>query len=216
MIRTRRFSDRYEAGRELAPALESHRDSDAIVLGLARGGVPVAFEVALELALAMDVFVVRKLGLPQQPELAMGAVGSGGVCVLNDDVLRHQDVQRAVLDRVVAAETAELLRQERLFRAGREALPAAGKAVILIDDGVATGSSIRVAISALRARGAGELTVAVPVGPQETCATLAGEVDELACLLRPDPFLSVGTWYEDFGQTSDEEVRDLLVRATDR
>lgn len=207
------FKDRFEAGRELAEALGRHRGTEAVVLGLPRGGVPVAYEVARTLELALDVFVVRKLGLPGQPELAMGAVASGGTRVLNEDVLRAAVVGEDALERVVAEELAELERRERLYRGDRPPLELRDRAVILVDDGLATGSSMRAAIHALRDRGAGAVTVAVPVAPRETREALASEVEEMVCARTPRPFFSVGTWYEDFTQVTDEEVRDLLDRA---
>lgn len=216
MDRTEPFGDRFEAGRELAVSLESHRDSGAVVLGLPRGGIPVAYEVARTLELPLDVFVVRKLGLPGQPELAMGALASGGALVLNEDVLRAGGVDEATLERVVARESQELERRERLYRGDRPPLELRGRAAILVDDGLATGSSMRAAIHALRERRAGPVTAAVPVAPNETCEALAPEVEEMVCARTPRPFLSVGTWYEDFSQTTDEEVRELLDRAATR
>lgn len=210
------FSNRFEAGRELAEALAHHRGRAAAVLGLPRGGVPVAYEVAHSLELVLDVFVVRKLGLPDRPELAMGAVASGGTRVLNEDVLRAGGVEEAALEQVVAEETAELERRELLYRGERPPLELRDRHAILVDDGLATGSSMRAAIRALRDRGAAAVTVAVPVAPRETAEALAPEVEEVACLLAPRPFLSVGSWYEDFSQTTDEEVRELLGRAAGR
>lgn len=208
------FRDRFQAGRELAAGLESRRGSGAVVLGLARGGVPVAYEVARALDLVLDVFVVRKLGLPGQAELAMGAVASGGSRVLNEDVLRVAGVEEATLERVVAREAAELNRRERLYRGERPPLELRGRTAILVDDGLATGSSMRAAVRALREQQAGSVTVAVPVAPVETCESLASEVEQIVCTRTPRPFLSVGTWYEDFSQTTDEEVRELLARAS--
>jgi putative phosphoribosyl transferase len=214
-MRAEPFRDRFDAGRELAESLARHRGTDAVVLGLPRGGVPVAYEVAWSLELALDVFVVRKLGFPGQPELAMGAVASGGTRVLNEDVLRVAPVDQAALDRVVAEESAELQRRERLYRGDRPPLELRGRTAILVDDGLATGSSMRAAVAALRALDAGAVTVAVPVAPRETCEEIAPEVEEIVCARTPHPFLSVGTWYEDFTQTTDEEVRDLLDRAAE-
>lgn len=208
------FRDRSEAGRVLAADLKGRRGTGAVVLGLPRGGIPVAYEVAQALELPLDVFVVRKLGLPGQPELAMGAVASGGTRVLNEDVLRSARVSDATLERVVAEELAELERRERLYRGERSPLDLRDRAAILVDDGLATGSSMLAAVNAVRRLGARSVTVAVPVAPLETCDTLASEADDLVCPRTPQPFFSVGAWYDDFTQVSDTEVRELLDRAS--
>lgn len=205
------FHDRAEAGRELAGEIERFRGSEAIVLGLARGGVPVAFEVASALRLPLDVFVVRKLGFPGQPELAMGAVASGGIRVLNEEVAAV--VEPAQLEEVAASEAAEVERRERSYRGDRAPLEVAERIAILVDDGLATGASMLAAVHALRRGGAREVVVAVPVAPQETCEALAPEADEVICARTPRPFLAVGAWYENFGQTSDREVSELLERS---
>jgi putative phosphoribosyl transferase len=208
------FLDRRDAGRMLAKQLEAlaGRD-DVLVLGLPRGGVPVAFEVATALRAPLDVFVVRKLGVPGQEELAMGALASGGLRVLNQDVVRTLDISPETVDAVASREAEELTRRERLYRGDRPAPELAGKTVILIDDGLATGSTMRAAAAALRQRGPARVIVAVPVAARQTCEQLRREVDEVVCAATPSPFLAVGQWYAEFGQTSDEEVRELLRRA---
>jgi putative phosphoribosyl transferase len=180
------------------------------VLGLPRGGVPVAAAVAEELAAPLDVFVVRKLGLPAQPELAMGAIATGGVRVLNDDVLRHAAVTPAVLAEVTERESAELAARERLYRGDRPALELAGREVVLVDDGLATGATMRAAVAAARLREPARVLVAVPVAPRETVAAFRQEGIELACVAVPHPFVAVGLWYRDFEATSDEAVIALI------
>ena len=208
------FLDRRDAGRMLAKQLSAlaGRD-DLLVLGLPRGGVPVAFEVATALRAPLDIFVVRKLGVPGQEELAMGALASGGLRVLNQDVVRTLGISPETVDAVARRESEELTRRERLYRGDRPAPEPAGKTVILIDDGLATGSTMRAAAAALRQRGPARVIVAVPVAARQTCEQLRREVDELVCAATPSPFLAVGQWYAEFGQTSDEEVRELLRRA---
>jgi predicted phosphoribosyltransferase len=209
-----RFADRREAGRALAARLAAYAGRpDVLVLGLPRGGVPVAFEVARALRAPLDVFLVRKLGLPGREELAMGAIATGGGVLLNDEVVQALGVPEEVIEAVAAAERQELRRREQLYRDGRPAPDVRGKTVILVDDGLATGTSMRAALRALRRQGPGRLIVAVPVGAAETCEELHGEADEVVCARAPCPFYSVGQWYEDFTQTSDEEVHDLLARA---
>jgi predicted phosphoribosyltransferase len=209
-----RFRNRTEGGRLLAEELAAYADRpDVLVLGLPRGGAPVAFEVARALRAPLDVFLVRKLGLPGREELAMGAIASGGARVLNEDVVRTLAVPDEVIDDVTAREWQELERRQRLYRGGRPAPDVGGRTVILIDDGLATGSTMRAAVAALREQGPARIVVAVPVGARETCADLQGEADEVVCALTPEPFFAVGMWYEDFSQTTDEEVRDLLERA---
>ncbi len=208
------YRDRREAGRFLARQLTEYAGRpDVVVLALPRGGVPVAYEVARALGAPLDVFLVRKLGLPGHEELAMGAIASGGVRVLNEDVVHALGISEDVVATVVAEELQELKRRERAYRGNRPAPDVRGKTVILIDDGLATGSTMRAAVAALRQQGPARIVVAVPVGAPETCAELQEEADEAICAQTPDPFYAVGLWYRDFSQTTDEEVRDLLERA---
>lgn len=211
------FPNRAEAGRLLATKLEKYagRD-DVIVLGLPRGGVPVAYEVARALGVPLDVFIVRKLGVPGFEELAVGAIASGGVRVLNEDVMRALPNASEIIEAVTQRETQELERREQEYRDGRPAPEIANRAVILIDDGLATGATMRAAVKALRQRGAAKIVVAVPVGPPDTCREFEDEADEVVCASAPEFFQAVGQYYEDFSQTSDEEVRDLLARAAQR
>jgi predicted phosphoribosyltransferase len=207
------FRDRTEAGQRLAAELGRYAGrTDVLVLALPRGGVPVAYEVARALDAPLDVFLVRKLGTPGQEELAMGAVASGGVRVLNESVVRGLRVPPRVIDAVAARELRELARRERLYRGDRPPPDVRGRTVILVDDGLATGSTMLAAVRALRQLGPARAVVAVPVAAPETCAALRGEVDEMVCAVTPDPFYAVGVWYDDFAQTSDDEVRDLLGR----
>jgi predicted phosphoribosyltransferase len=207
------YRDRYEAGRILAGNLTAYANQpNVIVLALPRGGVPVAYEVAQALHAPLDVFLVRKLGLPGHEELAMGAIASGGVRVLNEEVVRVLQVPDDVLETVAATEQQELERRERLYRGDRPPLDVHGKTVILVDDGLATGASMRAAVAALRQMEPARIVVAVPVGSAETCHDLGQEADEVVCASTPEPFRAVGLWYEDFSQTSDEEVRELLER----
>jgi predicted phosphoribosyltransferase len=208
------FQDRADAGRQLAGKLRpfAGRD-DVVVLALPRGGVPVGYEVATALGAPLDVFLVRKLGVPGHEELAMGAIASGGVRVVNEDVVRQLGVPPAWLDAAADREGQELARREAAFRGGRPAPDVRGKVVILVDDGLATGSTMRAAVAAVRRLGPARVVVAVPVGAAQTCAEFRGEADVAVCAEQPDPFFAVGTWYEDFTQTTDEEVRDLLARA---
>jgi predicted phosphoribosyltransferase len=208
------FEDRADAGRALATALLHYREQpDAIVLGLPRGGVPVAFQVAQRLALPLDVFIVRKLGYPGHEEYAMGAIASGGVRVLNPDLAGQVEAEPGMLAQATERELAELGRRERLYRGNRPALDLARKTVILIDDGLATGSSMRAAIQAVRMHAPTRIVVGVPVASPETCRVLSHEVDEIVCATTPEHFSSVGRWYFDFDQTSDSEVQALLDRA---
>jgi predicted phosphoribosyltransferase len=208
------FRDRTEAGAVLAHWLRRYADRDGvIVLALPRGGVPVGFEVAGALRAPLDVFVVRKLGVPWHPELAMGAIAAGGVRVLNDDVISALRISDDVIEGVAAEETDELQRREGAYRDGRPRPEIRGKIVILVDDGLATGSTMRAAVAAVRELGPARVVVAVPVGAPDTCRELEAEADELVCPARPEPFYGVGTWYDDFGQTTDDEVRDLLAQA---
>lgn len=206
------FEDRGDAGRQLAAKLESYagRD-DVLVLGLPRGGVPVAYEVAVALGAALDVLVVRKLGLPQQPELAMGAIASGGALYLNQEVLRAARVSDAALHAVEASERAELARREKLFRGRRPAPEVRGKTVIVVDDGMATGASMQVAVMALRSLQPARIVVAVPVAPADAVRRLAEAPDEFVCVLTASDFHAVGQFYRDFEQTSDRQVRQLLL-----
>ncbi|MBR0665497.1 hypothetical protein GXW71_14135 [Roseomonas hellenica] len=208
------FPDRREAGRHLAGQLLHHagRD-DVVVLALPRGGVPVAYEVARALKAPLDVFVVRKLGVPGYEELAMGAIASGGMRVLNQDILDELALPAHVVDAVAAREVQELARREQLYRDGRPALPVSGRIVILIDDGLATGATMRAAIRAIRALRPARILAAVPVGSPDTCEAMRAEADEVACATTPQPLLAVGRWYRDFSQTEDDEVRDLLAGA---
>ena len=206
------FRDRREAGRELSGMLEKYagRD-DAVVLALPRGGVPVGREVANALRLPLDVFLVRKLGTPGQEELAMGAIASGGVRVVNLDVVRALDIPDHVVSAVAAQELRELVRRERSYRGSRPPIDVHEKVVILVDDGLATGSSMLAAVLALRERGPTKIVVAVPVASASTCDRLRQTADEVVCMRTPEPFLAVGRWYHDFTQTSDDEVRRLLA-----
>ncbi len=210
----RAFPNRTEAGRLLAEKLVQYagRD-DVIVLGLPRGGVPVAYEVATRLGAPLDVFIVRKLGVPGFEELAAGAIASGGVRVLNEDVMRAIPHAGEAIEAVTRKETAELERREHEYRDGRPAPELRDRVVILIDDGLATGATMRAAVKALRQSGAANIVVAVPVGPPDTCREIEQEADEIICLSTPKFFQAVGQYYEDFSQTSDDDVRELLNQA---
>jgi len=209
-----RFTDRAQAGRLLADKLKRYANHPStVVLGIPRGGVPVAYQVARELHLPMDIFVVRKLGVPAQPELAMGAVADGGAYYLNNEVVSQIQISDQEIQDVLRREECELERRERLYRQGRAALPLTGQTVILVDDGVATGSSVRAAIRVLQLQKPSSIILAVPVAPADTCESLRGEVDRLVCLESPDPFHAVGAWYKDFSPTSDQEVTRLLKEA---
>jgi putative phosphoribosyl transferase len=210
----RTFSNRTEAGRLLAEKLANYAGhTDVIVLGLPRGGVPVAYEVAKRLEVPLDVFIVRKLGVPGFEELAVGAIASGGVRVLNEDVMRALPNADETIESVTAKETAELERREQSYRDGRPVPELRDRILILVDDGLATGATMRAAVKALRQRGAAKIVVAVPVGPPDTCRELEEQADETICLCTPEFFQAVGQYYEDFSQTSDEDVRELLTRA---
>src|SRR5918999_1136942 len=209
-----RYRDRTHAGRELASKLLQYAGRpDVIVLALPRGGVPVAFEFAKALHAPLDVFVVRKLGVPGHEEYAMGAIATGGVRVLDERVVRAAGVTRAQLDAVTAAEQRELARRESQYRGDRPPPDVTGRTVILVDDGLATGSTMRAAVEALREEGAARVIVAVPIAPPETCDAFRDIVDDIVCARTPEPFYAVGLWYQDFSQTSDEEVRQLLEQA---
>jgi predicted phosphoribosyltransferase len=206
------FRDRRDAGRKLVELLSGYRErDDVVVLGLPRGGVPVAYEVATGLGAPLEVFVVRKLGVPEHPELAMGAIASGGIVVTNDDVLRELRVPPEVVQQVAERENLELWRRERTYRGSRPMTGVAGKTVILVDDGLATGASMRAAIQALRRLAPSRVVVAVPAAPEHTCAAFRREVDEVVCATTPSPFHAVGSSYWDFTQTTDEEVRELCA-----
>ncbi len=209
------FQDRTDAGRQLAEKLLSYagRD-DVIVLALPRGGVPVAFEVAQRVRVPLDVCVVRKLGVPGHEELAMGAIASGGVRVLNEDVLYVLPDAQSIVEMVTAIEREELKRRERDYRSNRPAPEVRGRTVILVDDGLATGATMRAAAAALRQQGAAKIIVAVPVGAPGTCHEIRSVADEVVCLQTPGSFMGVGQYYEDFSQTTDEEVRELLAAAS--
>lgn len=208
------FRDRAAAGRILAERLSAYRGRpDAIVLALPRGGIPVGYEIARALELPLDVFLVRKLGVPGHEELAMGAIASGGVRVLNDDVVEAYGIPPSEIERIAAKEQRELERRERAYRDGRPAPRVTGRVVILVDDGLATGSTMRAAIAALHIENPKRIVVAVPVGAPATCRELAGEVDEMVCAETPGTFFAVGLWYEDFGEVTDAEIHDLLARA---
>ncbi len=211
------FFDRTEAGQFLAENVSSYANrDDVLVLALPRGGVPVAAEVAKRLNAPLDVFVVRKLGLPDHPELAMGAIASGGVRVFNGEVVNALRIPDEVIDAVSAEELIELQRRERAYRAGLPPLDVEGKTVIVVDDGVATGSTMLAAVSALRQLNAARIVVAVPVIAASTFSDIERAADEVAAVLTPENFYAVGQWYEDFNQTTDEEVRELLAQATRR
>src|SRR5438874_9497998 len=210
------FRNRIEAGRQLAAKLAAYADrSDVLILALPRGGVPVAFEVARALHAPLDVFLVRKLGLPGHEELAMGAIASGGVRVLNEDLVNTLRIPQAEVDAVAAQEQRELERREREYRDDRPPPDVRGRTVILIDDGLATGATMRAAVAATRRGQPARIVVAVPIAAPATCEEFRDEVDEVVCARTPEPFYAVGLWYEDFSQTTDEEVRELLRRAAD-
>jgi putative phosphoribosyl transferase len=208
-----RYRDRRHAGSVLAQRLGQLKGTHPVVLALPRGGVPVAFEVARALDAPLDVFVVRKLGLPGHPEYAMGAIASGGVRVLNDEVVTLYRIPDAVIEAIAHDERVELERRECSYRDGRPPLDVRARTVILIDDGLATGSTMKAAVQAVRAIGPGRIVVAVPVGSPETCRDFADIADEIVCARTPDHFAAVGQWYDDFRQTTDEEVRELLRAA---
>jgi len=209
-----RFRDRREAGRVLAQELAAYaRRPDVVVLALPRGGVPVAYEVARALGAPLDVFLVRKLGVPGHEELAMGAVATGGVRVLNDQVVRALGIPPDVIDMVAAWQQQELARRERLYRGDRPPPDVKGRTVVLVDDGLATGATMRAALAALRQQQPARRVVAVPTAAAQTCDALRTEADDVVCATTPEPFDAVGFWYEDFSQTTDDEVRELLDRA---
>jgi predicted phosphoribosyltransferase len=209
------YRDRIDAGKQLAARLEEYADrNDVLVLALPRGGVPVAYEVAKALRAPLDIFLVRKLGVPGYEELAMGAIATGGIRVLNDDVVNYLQIPGGVIDSIAAIEQRELERRERAYRGDRREPDVRDRIVILVDDGLATGSTMRAAAAALRHRDPAKIVVAVPVSAPQTCDEYRMGVDEIVCAKTPEPFMGVGMWYRDFSQTTDEEVRDLLERST--
>lgn len=212
---TKFFKDRVEAGRFLARKLGEYANRpDVVVLGLPRGGVPVAYEVAQALKAPLDIFVVRKLGVPGYEEYAMGAIASGGIRVLNEQLIRSLNMPVDLVDEVTAIEFTELERRERLYRGARAPMDITGQTVIIVDDGLATGSTMRAAVNALRKRNPKKIVVAVPVGARETCDSFRNEVDTVAvCAITPEPFRAVGIWYRNFSQTTDAEVQQLLRKA---
>ena len=213
---TRRFADRYDAGRRLAEVLTRYAGwSDVLVVALPRGGVPVGYEVSRALGVPLDVMQVRKLGVPGREELAMGAIASGGVRIVSDSVVEALGIPDRVIATVAAAEAQELERRERIYREGRLFPDVRGRTVILVDDGLATGSTMRAAAVALRSLGADRLVAAVPVAPRESCDAIRDAVDEVVCAVTPERFVAVGEWYDDFSQTDDAEVGELLRRARD-
>lgn len=206
-----RFQDRRAAGRELAARLSAYADrEDVVVLGLPRGGVPVAYEVARVLDAPLDLLVVRKLGVPGREELAFGAIASGGVRVLNRDLIAACELTPALIDAVIRREARELERRERSYRGQLAPLAVSGRSVFVVDDGIATGATVRAAIAALRARAAGEITVAVPAAAPQTCSAIGELVDTIVCIYTPESFIAVGNCYTDFAPTTDLEVRELL------
>jgi predicted phosphoribosyltransferase len=208
------FVDRRDAGAQLTIELSRYaNDPNVVVLGLPRGGIPVAFEAAISLGAPLDVFVVRKLGVPGHRELAMGAIASGGVRVLNHDVVNALGIAPMVIDAVAEQENREIERREREYRGSAPRQDLAGKTVIVVDDGLATGSTMRAAVRALRQLAPARIVIAVPVGAVETCRELRREADEVVCSQTPDPFRAVSLWYEEFDQTTDHEVRHLLETA---
>lgn len=208
------FADRFDAGRQLAKRLTKYLgQKDTVVLALPRGGVPVAYEVATRLRLPMDVFIVRKLGVPGYEELAMGALASGGVRVLNEDLLVQLPHARELVERVTVTEIAEIERREREYRDGRPPRALEACTVILVDDGVATGATMKAAVEALRRQNVARIVVAIPVGAPQTCAELEEEADAIFCISQPESFYAVGRYYRDFSQINDQEVRELLAAA---
>ena len=208
------FLNRRDAGRQLAKLLQRYAHArDPLVLGLPRGGVPVAFEVARALHATLDIFMVRKLGVPGHEELAMGAIATGDVIVWNEDVLTEMRVPRDHIDATVERERTELARREHAYRGDRPPPRVEGRTVILVDDGLATGASMRAAARALRAQQPGEVVIAVPVAAAETCHDLRAEADTIVCAAKPDPFYAVGLWYHDFSATTDDEVAELLAQS---
>jgi putative phosphoribosyl transferase len=214
-MRSYTFPNRSEAGRVLAAELARYTDlRDVVVLALPRGGVPIGFEIAHALHAPLDVFLVRKLGAPQYEELAMGAIASGGIRVLNESVVEQLRITAAEIEEVSLRERRELERREQAFRKGRPLVPVSDLNCILVDDGLATGSTMRAAVMALKKLNPRRIIVAVPVASADTCAEFEPLVDEIVCLYTPEPFMAVGRWYDDFAQLTDDQVRDYLERAT--
>jgi putative phosphoribosyl transferase len=210
----KKFIDRSDAGKRLAVALSAYQDCTVgIVLALPRGGVPVAFEIATRLHLPLDVWIVRKLGVPNHKELAMGAIASSGERVMNWDVVKWSNISTEMIEQVVREETAELERRDQLYRQGKPWPTLTGKIVILVDDGIATGATMQAAIASIRQQKPKQIIVAVPVAPPSSCAAIQREVDQVVCLLQPESLDAIGLWYENFEQTSDREVRDCLTEA---
>jgi predicted phosphoribosyltransferase len=215
-MRPQRFRNRTEAGRQLGEKLAAYANRpDVLVLALPRGGVPVGWEVARSLGAPLDVFLVRKLGVPGHEELAMGAVATGGVRVLNDEIVRGLGISEDEIDATAARELRELARRQRLYRGDRPPLDVAGRTVILADDGLATGATMRAAVAALRQQQPARIVVAVPTSSPDTCKALKAEAEDVICAMTPEPFFAVGHWYEDFTQTTDDEVRDFLCTKDD-
>jgi putative phosphoribosyl transferase len=210
-----RFENRQEGGRVLAAKLQTFiNDEDIVVLALPRGGVPVAFEVAKKLRAPLDVFLVRKLGVPGQEELAFGAIATGGITVFNEALVKTLNMSGEMIQKVIKAEKKELERREKIYRKNRSALDLVGKTVIIVDDGLATGATMRAAVAAVRSLGPRQIIVAVPVASIDVCEEIQYRSDDLCvCVMTPEPFYGVGMWYRDFGQTTDEEVCDLLEKA---
>lgn len=205
------YLDRREAGAVLAESLKAFKNQkDTIILGLPRGGVPVAYEVAQTLRTPLDVFIVRKLGVPGQPELAMGAIASGNTVIFNEDIIHHLGISKTAIDRIIQAEKIELARREQSYRGKKPFPDLTRKTVILIDDGIATGATMRAAVKALRQMHPTKIVIAVPVAEKSTCKKMSEIADEVICPQQPDDFYAVGAWYENFSQTTDEEVRELL------
>ena len=212
-----RFQDREQAGQELSRKLRRYaHQPDVIILALPRGGVPVAYEIAMALNAPLDILNVRKLGVPEHEELAMGAITTGDVVVINHDIVRHEDVSDEAIDEVIQAESIELARREALYREGRPAPDLYDKTVLLVDDGLATGATMWAAVNGVRQQQPAKIVIAVPSASPSACAQFEAEVDEIVCLITPHQFVSVGAWYEDFPQTSDAEVRRLLKQAEER
>jgi predicted phosphoribosyltransferase len=212
-MKPERFRNRTDAGRQLGEKLAAYADRpDILVLALPRGGVPVAFEVARALGAPLDVFLVRKLGVPGYEELAMGAVATGGVRVLNNEIVSGLGISEHEIDAVVAGEMQELVRRDRLYRGDRQPPDVGGRTVILVDDGLATGATMRAAVQALKRQQPARIVAAVPTASPDTCQMLKAEADDVVCAMTPEPFFAVGHWYEDFTQTTDDEVRELLAR----
>ncbi len=208
------FKNRSDAGKRLAAKLQAYANRpNAVVLGLPRGGIPVAFEVAAKLGLPLDVLVVRKLGVPGHEEFAMGAIASGGIRVLNEEIIQSLNIPRETIESVTKNQGEELKRREQVYRSDRPRLDVRGLTVILVDDGLATGATMRAAVHALRKQKPASIIVAVPAAAPEACEELGDEADDIICAITPDPFFSVGSWYEDFSQTTDEKVSQLLKAA---